>query len=175
MAFENVDYKSLDIPAAPFSDPSIIPDFPKNKVPRHIGVIMDGNGRWAQQRGLIRTDGHQAAEPVVFDTIAGAIEAGVRYLSLYTFSTENWKRSPQEVRFLMGFSRDIIHRRVEQMNAWGVRVRWSGRRMEIRYRRIGKSTGTYQKQHDHRRGVLPELRRTCRNCGCLRGNRKGSA
>ena len=98
MAFENVDYKSLDIPAAPFSDPSIIPDFPKNKVPRHVGVIMDGNGRWAQQRGLIRTDGHQAAEPVVFDTIAGAIEAGVRYLSLYTFSTENWKRSPQEVR-----------------------------------------------------------------------------
>ena len=55
MAFENVDYKSLDIPAAPFSDPSIIPDFPKNKVPRHVGVIMDGNGRWAQQRGLIRT------------------------------------------------------------------------------------------------------------------------
>ena len=70
MAFENVDYKSLDIPAAPFSDPSIIPDFPKNKVPRHVGVIMDGNGRWAQQRGLIRTDGHQAAEPVVVDTIA---------------------------------------------------------------------------------------------------------
>ena len=131
MAFENVDYKSLDIPAAPFSNPSIIPDFPKNKVPRHVGVIMDGNGRWAQQRGLIRTDGHQAAEPVVFDTIAGAIEAGVRYLSLYTFSTENWKRSPQEVRFLMGFSRDIIHRRVDQMNEWGVRVRWSGRRPKL--------------------------------------------
>ena len=78
MAFENVDYTSLDIPAAPFSDPARIPDFPKNKVPRHVGVIMDGNGRWAQQRGLVRTDGHQAAEPVVFDTIAGAIEAGVR-------------------------------------------------------------------------------------------------
>ena len=77
MAFENVDYTSLDIPAAPFSDPARIPDFPKNKVPRHVGVIMDGNGRWAQQRGLVRTDGHQAAEPVVFDTIAGAIEAGV--------------------------------------------------------------------------------------------------
>ena len=67
----------------------------------------------------------------MFDTIAGAIEAGVRYLSLYTFSTENWKRSPQEVRFLMGFSRDIIHRRVEQMNEWGVRVRWSGRRPKL--------------------------------------------
>ena len=100
-------------------------------LPSHIGIIMDGNGRWAQQRGLIRTDGHQAAEPVVFDTIAGAIEAGVRYLSLYTFSTENWKRSPQEVRFLMGFSRDIIHRRVDQMNEWGVRVRWSGRRPKL--------------------------------------------
>ena len=131
MAFENVDYTSLSVPAAPFSDPSRIPDFPKGKVPRHIGVIMDGNGRWAQQRGLIRTEGHQAAEPVVFDTIAGAIEAGVRYLSLYTFSTENWKRSPQEVRFLMGFSRDIIHRRVAQMDEWGVRVRWSGRRPKL--------------------------------------------
>ena len=108
MAFENVDYKSLDIPAAPFSDPSIIPDFPKNKVPRHIGVIMDGNGRWAQQRGLIRTDGHQAAEPVVFDTIAGAIEAGVRYLSLYTFSTENWKRSKDEVDALMTLLRNYM-------------------------------------------------------------------
>lgn len=68
MAFENVDYKSLDIPAAPIFDPSIIPDFPKNKVPRHVGVIMDGNGRWAQQRGLIRTDGHP-----------GGRTGGVRY------------------------------------------------------------------------------------------------
>lgn len=76
------------------------------------------------------TNGHRAAEPVVFDTIAGAIEAGVRYLSLYTFSTENWKRSPQEVRFLMGFSREIIHRRVEQMDEWGAR-RWSGRRPKL--------------------------------------------
>ena len=151
MAFENVDYKSLDIPAAPFSDPSIIPDFPKNKVPRHVGVIMDGNGRWAQQRGLIRTAGHQAAEPVVFDTIAGAIEAGVRYLSLYTFSTENWKRSPQEVRFLMGFSRDIIHRRVDQMNEWG-------------------GTGEDEEQQDHRCGVLPELWWSRRNRGRVRSD-----
>lgn len=131
MLNENVDYTSLDIPAAPFSDPSRIPDFSKNAVPRHIGVIMDGNGRWAQERGMIRTEGHRAAEPVVFDIIAGAIEAGVRYLSLYTFSTENWKRSPQEVHFLMGFSRDIIRRRVKQMNDWGVRVRWSGRRPRL--------------------------------------------
>ena len=128
MAFENVDYTSLDIPAAPFSDPARIPDFPKNKVPRHIGVIMDGNGRWAKQRGMVRTNGHQAAEPVVFDTIAGAIEAGVRYLSLYTFSTENWKRSPQEVRFLMGFNREVVRRRRENLNAMGVNMRWVGSR-----------------------------------------------
>ena len=131
MTFDRADYQSLEVPNAPFSDPSIIPDFPADRVPRHIGVIMDGNGRWAKHRGLVRTAGHQAAEPVVFDTIAGAIEAGTRYLSLYTFSTENWKRSPAEVRFLMGFSRDIIHRRVAQMDEWGVRVRWAGRRPKL--------------------------------------------
>ncbi|MDD6373606.1 MAG: isoprenyl transferase [Bifidobacteriaceae bacterium] len=127
MSENTIDYQSLNITPAPFSDPSIIPDFPKNKVPRHVGLIMDGNGRWAQKRGLVRTEGHKAAEPVVVDVIAAAIEAGVRYLSLYTFSTENWRRSPREVRFLMGFSRDIIHRRLQQLNEWGVRVRWSGR------------------------------------------------
>ena len=131
MSFDNVDYTSLNVPAAPFSDPSIIPSFPQGKVPRHVGLIMDGNGRWAQRRGLVRTEGHKAAEPVVCDVIAGAIEAGVRYLSLYTFSTENWKRSPREVRFLMGFSRDIIHRRLDQLDSWGVRVRWSGRRERL--------------------------------------------
>lgn len=129
--FSQYDPTSLSIPAAPFSDPSIIPHFEKGSVPRHVGVIMDGNGRWAKERGWVRTEGHRHAEPVVFDIIAAAIEAGVRYLTLYTFSTENWNRSPSEVRFLMGFSRDIIHRRVDQMNEWGVRVRWSGRRPRL--------------------------------------------
>ena len=109
MAFENVDYTSLDIPAAPFSDPARIPDFPKNKVPRHVGVIMDGNGRWAQQRGLVRTDGHQAAEPVVFDTIAGAIEAGVRYLSLYSRIQLLMHRKPLLLH-LVGVQRKSPHR-----------------------------------------------------------------
>ncbi|RBP99072.1 isoprenyl transferase [Bifidobacterium xylocopae] len=131
MSFDGMDYSSLSVPDAPFADPGRVPRFPSEAVPRHVGVIMDGNGRWAKNRGLVRTEGHKAAEPVVFDTIAGAIEAGVRYLSLYTFSTENWRRSPSEVRFLMGFSRDIIHRRVAQMDKWGVRVRWSGRRPRL--------------------------------------------
>jgi len=68
---------------------------------------------------------------VLFDVIEGAIEAGVRFLSVYAFSTENWRRSPDEVRFLMGFSRDVIHRRRDQLDALGVRVRWAGRRPRL--------------------------------------------
>ena len=92
---------------------------------------MDGNGRWAKQRGLKRTEGHNAGEAVLFDVIEGAIEMGIRYLSVYAFSTENWKRSPDEVRFLMGFSRDVIHRRRDQLDALGVKVRWAGRRPRL--------------------------------------------
>ncbi len=130
MAFENVDYTSLDIPAAPFSDPARIPDFPKNKVPRHVGVIMDGNGRWAQQRGLVRTDGHQPRSRGVrhdrrCDRGRRAVSEPVHVLD------RELEALPQEVRFLMGFSREIIHRRVAQMDDWGVRVRWSGRRPKL--------------------------------------------
>jgi undecaprenyl diphosphate synthase len=89
---------------------------------------MDGNGRWAKERGLPRTKGHEAGEAALFDVIAGAIEVGVTTLSAYAFSTENWKRSPDEVRFLMGFNRDVIRRRRDELAAMGVRVRWAGRR-----------------------------------------------
>lgn len=86
-------------------------------MPKHIAVVMDGNGRWANQRGLPRTAGHQAGEEAWFDTVAGAMQLGATHLSVYAFSTENWKRSPAEVRFLMGFNRDVIHRRRDQLNA----------------------------------------------------------
>ena len=89
---------------------------------------MDGNGRWARQRGLRRTEGHARGEDALFDVIEGAIEMGIPYLSAYAFSTENWKRSPDEVRWLMGFNRDVIHRRRDQLDAMGVRIRWAGRR-----------------------------------------------
>ena len=69
---------------------------------------MDGNGRWAKKRGLPRTAGHEAGEAALFDMVEGAIEFGVKELSAYAFSTENWKRSPEEVKFLMGFNRDVI-------------------------------------------------------------------
>jgi len=88
---------------------------------------MDGNGRWAKQRGLARTKGHEAGEKALFDVVEGAIQIGVKELSAYAFSTENWRRSPEEVKFLMGFNRDVIRRRRDEMNAMGVRVRWVGR------------------------------------------------
>jgi undecaprenyl diphosphate synthase len=88
---------------------------------------MDGNGRWAKARNLPRTEGHARGEASLFDVIEGAIEIGVKYLSAYAFSTENWNRSPEEVRWLMGFNRDVIRRRRDQLDAMGVRVRWAGR------------------------------------------------
>lgn len=96
-------------------------------VPKHVALVMDGNGRWAKQRDLPRTAGHEAGEASLLDCVHGAIEVGVKHLSAYAFSTENWRRSPDEVKFLMGFNRDVIRRRRDEMNDLGVRVRWSGR------------------------------------------------
>jgi undecaprenyl diphosphate synthase len=107
------------------------PAIPAELVPRHVALVMDGNGRWAKQRGLPRTEGHKRGEYSLFDVIMGAIELGIPYLSAYAFSTENWRRSPDEVRFLMGFNRDVIRRRRDQLHEMGVRVRWAGRRPRL--------------------------------------------
>ncbi|MCS4484197.1 polyprenyl diphosphate synthase [Gleimia sp. 6138-11-ORH1] len=100
-------------------------------VPKHVAIIMDGNGRWANERGLPRTEGHRQGEIALMDTIAGAVEIGVKELTVYAFSTENWKRSPAEVKFLMGYSRDVIRRRAAQLHSWGVRINWWGRRPRL--------------------------------------------
>ena len=103
------------------------PKLSKNLIPNHVAVVMDGNGRLAKQRGLPRTAGHEAGEAALFDLVEGAIEIGVKEISAFAFSTENWKRSPEEVKFLMGFNRDVIRRRLDDMHELGVRVRWAGR------------------------------------------------
>ena len=100
-------------------------------VPAHIAIVMDGNGRWANLRGLTRIEGHKAGEAALLDVVAGAIQAGVKHITVYAFSTENWKRSPDEVRFLMGFNREVLRRRRDQLNAWGVKIRWAGRRPRL--------------------------------------------
>ena len=107
------------------------PALAPQELPQHVAVVMDGNGRWANERGLPRTAGHEAGEAALLDVVAGAIEAGVPNLSAYAFSTENWRRSPEEVRFLMRFNRAVIRRRRDQLNAWGVRMRWIGRRPRL--------------------------------------------
>jgi undecaprenyl diphosphate synthase len=101
------------------------------KRPKHVAIVMDGNGRWANARGLTRVEGHKAGEAALLDVVAGALEAGVTHLTVYAFSTENWRRSPDEVRFLMGFNREVLRRRRDQLNHWGVRIRWAGRRPKL--------------------------------------------
>ncbi len=107
------------------------PPLPAGSIPRHVAIVMDGNGRWANSRGLTRIEGHRAGEAALLDVVAGAIQIGVKHVSVYAFSTENWKRSPDEVRFLMGFNREVLHRRRDQLNDWGVRVRWAGRKPKL--------------------------------------------
>jgi undecaprenyl diphosphate synthase len=119
------------VPPPPHPSGARPPVLPAELVPKHVAVVMDGNGRWANARGLPRTAGHEAGEAALLDVVAGAIEVGVTHVSAYAFSTENWKRSPEEVRFLMGFNRDVIRRRRDTMHDWGVRVRWAGRRPRL--------------------------------------------
>ena len=103
-------------------------DLDRTKLPRHVGIVMDGNGRWAKLRGLPRTEGHNAGEEALFDVIQGGLEVGLQYLTVFAFSTENWKRPPSEVRYLMNFKRDTLRRRTDEMHSWGVKVQFIGRR-----------------------------------------------
>lgn len=119
------------VPPPPHPSGARPPVIPRELVPQHVAIVMDGNGRWANARGLPRTAGHAAGEAALLDVVAGAIEIGVRHVSAYAFSTENWKRSPDEVRFLMGFNRDVLRRQRNVMHDWGVRVRWAGRRPRL--------------------------------------------
>jgi undecaprenyl diphosphate synthase len=97
-----------------------------DRVPRHVGLILDGNGRWANARGLPRTAGHLAGEAALFDTVEGALEIGIEWVTAYTFSTENWSRSEEEVEFLMWFNEDLLLRRRDELDVQGVRMRFAG-------------------------------------------------
>ena len=97
-----------------------------DRIPTHVGLILDGNGRWANQRGLPRTAGHLAGEEALFDTVEGALEMGIKWVTAYTFSTENWTRSGEEVEFLMWFNEDLLSRRRDELHAQGVRMLFAG-------------------------------------------------
>ncbi len=98
------------------------------RVPTHIACVMDGNGRWARARGLPRTEGHAAGEEAMFDTVEGGLEIGLKWLTMFAFSTENWRRPPDEVRYLMNFNEGILTRHRDDLNRKGVRIRFAGRR-----------------------------------------------
>jgi undecaprenyl pyrophosphate synthase len=101
---------------------------PERRVPNHVAIIMDGNGRWAAERDLPRTSGHEAGEKALFDVIEGALEAGIRFMSVYAFSTENWSRPADEVEFLMNFNRSLLRQRRDELHERRVRIRRIGRR-----------------------------------------------
>jgi undecaprenyl diphosphate synthase len=98
------------------------------RVPRHVAVVMDGNGRWAQRRGLARTEGHAAGEDALLDAVEGALQLGLQWLTVFAFSTENWRRPLDEVRFLMKFNEGILVRHRDDLHERGVRMRFVGRR-----------------------------------------------
>lgn len=98
------------------------------RIPRHIACVMDGNGRWAQARGLPRTEGHKAGEHSLFEVVDACLDLGVEWLTVYAFSTENWRRPKDEVRFLINFNEEILVRRRDELHERGVRIRFVGRR-----------------------------------------------
>src|SRR5437899_983351 len=107
---------------------SYLSDLDLSGLPRHSAIVMDGNGRWAKQRGLARTDGHRAGEDAVARAVDAAMELGIGHLTVYAFSTENWRRPPSEVRFLLNDTERFVRRRRDEFYSKGVRMRWIGRR-----------------------------------------------
>lgn len=107
------------------------PQRPGGATPRHIGVIMDGNGRWAAARGFPRVEGHRRGVEALRRTIRIAADYGVEFLTIYAFSSENWRRPMQEVNYLMGLLRRFIRHDVAELHASGVRVRVIGSRENV--------------------------------------------
>lgn len=126
-----------------------------HRIPAHVAIIMDGNGRWANRQGLPRNAGHEAGEAALFDTVEGALELGITDLTVYAFSTENWRRPPSEVRFLMGFNESLLVRRAGELDDRDVRVRFIGRRERpVPRRLIDLIDSTESRTADNRRMTL---------------------
>lgn len=102
-------------------------NIPPDRIPQHVAIIMDGNGRWAIQRGLPRVAGHKAGTENLRRVIRSTVEFGIKYLTIYAFSTENWGRPPEEVQGLMGILQDVIDRELNELHQEGVQLRHIGR------------------------------------------------
>jgi len=104
---------------------------PVPSIPRHVAIIMDGNGRWAQKHHLPRLSGHEAGRKSVKEVVQAAIHHGVRYLTLYAFSVENWQRPREEVQGLMGLLRGVLRDELKEMGKQGIRLRMIGRKQDL--------------------------------------------
>jgi undecaprenyl diphosphate synthase len=102
-------------------------NIPADKLPQHVAIIMDGNGRWALARGLPRLAGHKAGTENLRRVIRASVKFGVKYLTIYAFSTENWGRPPEEVQGLMYILEDVIDRELAELHKEGVQLRHIGR------------------------------------------------
>src|SRR5574339_939600 len=103
------------------------PNIPADKLPQHVAIIMDGNGRWALSRRLPRLAGHKAGTENLRRVIRATVEFGIKYLTIYAFSTENWGRPPEEVRGLMFILQDVIDKELAELDREGVQLRHIGR------------------------------------------------
>ena len=101
------------------SDGTTAGDLDRSRLPRHVAIVMDGNGRWARKRGLKRTEGHAAGEEALFDAVEGGLEIGLPWMTVFAFSTENWRRPLDEVRFLMRFNEGLLLKRRDDLNERG--------------------------------------------------------
>ena len=106
--------------------PSDTPAIDSNAIPKHVAIIMDGNGRWAKRRGMPRSMGHRAGADVLKQIVIAADEIGIRALTVYGFSTENWKRPEQEVSLLMALIKEYLNNNVKYMHEHNVRIRFIG-------------------------------------------------
>ncbi|MFH1826482.1 MAG: isoprenyl transferase [bacterium] len=109
------------------SSQSLPPSISPSNIPQHIAIIMDGNGRWAQGKGLPRAAGHKEGVESIRVVLKACTELGVKYLTLYAFSTENWRRPETEISFLFNLAGDVIDREVEELNKNGVKINFLGR------------------------------------------------
>jgi undecaprenyl diphosphate synthase len=128
-------------------------DIDRTRVPAHVAIVMDGNGRWATQRGLPRTEGHGAGEEALWDTVKGAVEVGLKWLTVFAFSTENWSRPQPEVLYLMNFNRKLLHRRRDELHTMNVRIRFIGRRDWRMPRSVLKEIRISEELTEHNTGM----------------------
>src|SRR3954454_18333436 len=139
-------------PLPGFRDARQLSGIDPQRVPVHVAAVMDGNGRWATQRGLKRTEGHAAGETALFDAVEGALELGLKWFTVYAFSTENWRRPLDEVRFLMNFNERLLVARRDDLHERGVRVRFTGRR-------TGRVPGRVRRRIEETEALTSENRR----------------